>query len=57
MAYDIVFVEKPEPGRARGADSVFLSDLPTNPKVCAFFYRGAADTSEVSSLSNRCSGV
>lgn len=47
MAYDIVFVEKPEPGRARGVDSVFLSDLPTNPKVFAFLYRGAADTSEV----------
>jgi hypothetical protein len=46
MAYDIVFVEKPEPGRAVG-DSVFLSDLPTNPKVFVFFYRGAADTSEV----------
>jgi hypothetical protein len=46
MAYDIVFVEKPEPGRAVG-DSVFLSNLPTNPKIFAFFYRGAADTSEV----------
>jgi hypothetical protein len=46
MAYNIVFVEKTAPGRAVG-DSVFLSNLPTNPKVFAFFYRGSGDTSEV----------
>jgi hypothetical protein len=59
MAYEIVFVEKPEPvdesGRLhrgpqkdRGvAESVFLSSLPTNPKVFAFFYRGSTDWDEV----------
>jgi hypothetical protein len=48
MAYDIVFIENPEPGRGLAVgDSVFLSDLPMNPKVFAFFYRGSADTSEV----------
>jgi hypothetical protein len=46
MSYDIVFVDNPGPGRGVG-ESVFLSNLPTNPKVFVFFYRGAADVSEV----------
>jgi hypothetical protein len=47
MAYDIVFVDKPVPGRDVGDESIFLADLPSVPKVFAFFYRGSADVSEV----------
>ena len=52
MTYDIVFEEKPTCGARAIADrasgyGVFLSNLPTNPKVFVFFYRGSADTSEV----------
>jgi len=46
MAYDIVFVEKEIPGRAVG-DNLFLSSLPTAPKVFVLFYPGSADTKEV----------
>jgi hypothetical protein len=46
LAYDIVFVEKAELGRAVG-ESIFLSKLPTNPKVFVFFYSGSDNTSEV----------
>jgi hypothetical protein len=47
MAYDIVFVDKPLVGRAVGDESIFLANLPTNPKIFAFFYRGSADVGEV----------
>jgi hypothetical protein len=56
MAYDIVFVEEPEVGRDpasasdhqdRGTGTVFLSQLPRDPKVFAFFFPGSADTEEL----------
>jgi hypothetical protein len=50
MAYDLVFVEKPDPGgRADKAvgDSVFLANLPANPKVFAFFYQGSTGAKAV----------
>jgi hypothetical protein len=48
MACDIVFVEEEGKGTARAVgESVFLSRLPTSPKVFAFFYPGSSDTEEV----------
>jgi hypothetical protein len=52
MTYDIVFVEKQEQligGRAVG-EQLFLSGLPTSPKVFALFYCGSRDSSEVETL-------
>jgi hypothetical protein len=50
MAYEIVFVEKPDsgrnPDRAVG-ENVFIANLPAKPKVFVFFYRGSAETGEV----------
>jgi hypothetical protein len=50
MTYQIVFVEKPNQGRGPDravGDSVFLSNLPTNPKVFTFFYQGSTGAKEV----------
>ncbi len=52
MAYDIIFVEKQDaPVRnvlKRGVgENVFLSSLPTNPKVFAFFFPGSLDTGDL----------
>jgi hypothetical protein len=55
MAYDVVFVEKEEPP-APGeklkevGESVFLSKLPTNPKVFALFFPGSSDTDDLQKL-------
>jgi hypothetical protein len=52
MAYDIVCVQAddpPTPGeRSRGVlENVFLSKLPTSPKVFAFFFPGSLDTDDL----------
>ena len=51
MAYDILFVEKEDQPAAgaepRGVGDVFLSKLPTSPKVFALFFDGSLDTEDV----------
>src|SRR6516164_7360078 len=54
MTYDIIFVENERASAAAGGgaeravgESIFLANLPANPKVFAFFYPGDADTEEV----------
>ena len=45
MAYDIILIESVT-GRTVG-DDIFLSNLPTKPKILVLFYAGSDDTNEV----------